>query len=168
MACHVRTPLTIMATTTDDFAIPLVQGAPADAEVGARSPGATASLVGVPAGALALALVHGLNTTAHEAVFDRAASVRGVPFAAACALAYVTAGAIGGLVGTAFGHVTRFLTKWPALAVWGVIFFTSLMMVLLAAYTVYRGPVALAGPIIAAGALYGGLLSFSLPFRRRS
>jgi hypothetical protein len=156
-----------MATTTDDFAIPHIR-VPEDTDVEARSPGATASLVGVPAGALALALVHGLDPTALEAVFDRAASARGVPFAASCAFAYVTAGAIGGLVGTAFGHVTRFLTKWPALAVWGVIFFTSLTMVLLAAYTAYRGPVALAGPIIAAGALYGGLLSFSLPFRRRS
>ena len=161
-----------MATFTDtgEFAIPLVRVISRPEDVEARSPAKVATFVGAGAGALALALVHGLDPDGLIAVFTHASVARGIPFSAVVGLAYVTAMAAGAVTGAGFGHVTRFLRKWPALAVWGAVFFSALMMVIVAASAAYHGGVRhdLAGPIVAGGALYGLLLSFSLPFRRRS
>lgn len=152
-------------TDTGEFAIPLVRVVAHPDDVEARSPAKVATLVGAGAGALALALVHGLDPDGLMAVLDRATVTHGVSLAAVVAFAYVAASAIGALTGALFGHVTRFLRKWPALAFWGTVFFASLMLVLVSVGNVgVRHD--LAGPIVAAGALYGLLLSFSLPFRR--
>lgn len=157
------------APASQDFAIPLVRVVARPHHVETRSPGRTAAVVGFAAGALGLALVEAIDPQAIASAVERAASLRGVPFAAGLTLAYVTAGTFGAIGGGFFGHVTRFLTKWAALALWSLIFFTSLALVILGASSVYHGGLRhdLAGPIIAATALYGFLLSFSLPIRRR-
>lgn len=157
-------------TDTEELAIPLVRVVSHHHDIEARSPVKVAALVGAGAGALALALVHGLDPDGLTAIFQRGSVARAVPFAAVVGLAYASAMVAGAAGGAAFGYVTRFLRKWPALAVWGTVFFAALMLVIVSASASYHGGVRhdLAGPMVAAGALYGLLLSFSLPFRRRS
>jgi len=96
------------------------------------------------------------------------ASVRGVPFAPTLARAYLTTGTVGGVVGALFGNVTSNLQKWPALALWAVVFFTSVALVFVGASSAFRHGMhpELALPIVLAGSLYGLLVSVSLPIRR--
>ncbi|MBX3234227.1 MAG: hypothetical protein KF837_43440 [Labilithrix sp.] len=125
------------------------------------SPAMAGAVAGAVAGGLALALVHAIASGGLAAAMERAAAVRGVSFEATLGLAYATAAAAGTLTGGLFGNVTRNLRKWPALAIWSVVYFTSAAIVFVLATRA-----TLAGPIVAAGALYGLLVSVSLPIRR--
>jgi len=142
-----------------DFAIPQDR----------TSPGLSGLVVGVVAGAAALGLVHLLVPAALAPILGRAAEARGLAPAVGLGIGYATACAAGGLLGAAFAVVTRYLRKWFPLLIWGVVFFTSLSMLVLASASAYGRSVApaLAGPILAASALFGAILSFSLPIRRR-
>jgi hypothetical protein len=83
-------------------------------------------------------------------------------------MAYVTVGAIGALVGALFAVVTRYLRKWMALAAWAVVFFVSLAMVVLVASNPHRDVAwSLSSPVLLSSAVFGLLISFSLPIRRR-
>ncbi len=132
------------------------------------SPAASGALVGLGAGMLALGLVNLLRLEAFTSYLQHVADQRGVAVGVSYAVAYGTAAAAGAIVGAAFAVVTRYLRKWGALVIWGTVFFTSLTMLVLAATSVFGHAVAptLAGPILGAGALFGALVSFSLPIRR--
>lgn len=157
-------------SNTGEFALPLVtRRSRIEADRPDRlTPATSGAAVGAGAGVVALALVHGLASGGLGAAVEHVAAVRGVPFGAALAFAYLTAGTLGAVVGGLFGKVTRYLTRWPALALWGLVFFTSVALVFVGASSAFRHGMSaeLAGPIVLAGALYGLLLSVSLPIRR--
>jgi hypothetical protein len=133
------------------------------------TPAVAGGLAGLLGGLAALGVVHGLEPEALGRPIAAAAAARGVDLAATLGIAYVTAAAIGSLVGATFAVVTRYLRKWGPLLLWAVVFFVSLAMLLLAASSAYgRGAgVALSGPILAASAAFAFVVSFSLPIRRR-
>ena len=125
---------------------------------------------GLAAGGLAaLGVVHGLEPEALARPMIAVAHARNVELVVAFGVAYVTAAAIGSLVGATFAVVTRYLRKWGPLLLWATVFFVSLAMLLLAASSAYgRGAgAALSAPILAASAAYAFVVSFSLPIRRR-
>lgn len=132
-------------------------------------PAVSGGIAGFFAGAAALGVVHALAPLAIATPIVRAAELRGVDAMVGFGVAYATAAALGSLVGATFAVVTRYLRKWVPLLVWALVFFVSLVMLLLAASSVYgRGfGVSLSGPILAAGAAYAFVVSFSLPIRRR-
>ena len=133
------------------------------------TPAVAGGTVGLAAGALALGTVHLLAAGPLLAPVEMVARTRGVDPAVALAIAYATSAALGALVGATFALVTRYLRKTVPLAIWGLVFFTSLAMLLLAVAGMNgRGPnPALSLPILAASAVYGLAVSFSLPIRRR-
>lgn len=133
------------------------------------SPAVSGGIAGFFGGLAALGVVHGLEPEALARPMIAVADGRHVDLTVAFAVAYVTAAAIGALVGATFAVVTRYLRKWGPLLIWAIVFFVSLAMLLLAASATYgRGVgVALAGPILAASAAYAFVVSFSLPIRRR-
>jgi hypothetical protein len=133
------------------------------------TPAVAGGIAGLFAGMAALGVVHGLEAEALGRPIAAVATARGVDLAVTFTIAYVTAGAIGSLVGATFAVVTRYLRKWGPLLLWALVFFVSLAMLLLAASSAYgRGVgVPLSGPILAASAAYGFVVSFSLPIRRR-
>lgn len=126
------------------------------------------ALMGAAGGVLALGFVHAIDTNDLAAAIDRVAGERGVAFAATFLLGYLTAGALGAVAGGIFGNVTRFLRKWPALAIWSFVFFVSVAVVFIASLNVFSGGMHgwLAAPVIGAAALYSFVVSFSLPIRR--
>ena len=133
------------------------------------SPSVAGGLAGFVAGVGALATVHGLAAPRFVGSILAAATARGVDFNVSLAVAYVTAAAVGALVGAGFAVVTRYLRKLLPLIVWALVFFGSLSLLLLAGASVYgRSAGMLAGPIVVASAVYGLIVSFSLPIRRRA
>jgi hypothetical protein len=133
------------------------------------SPAVAGGIAGFFAGIGALASVHALATARFVAPIFVVADARGVDFNVALAIAYMTAASLGALVGAGFAVVTRYLRKWGPLALWALVFFVSLGTLLLAGASVYGRPAgSLAGPILAASAAYGLIVSFSLPIRRRA
>lgn len=161
--------------TSDDFAIPLVRRSSAPPASGATRPdrmsaAGSGALMGALGGVLALGTVHAVAMSGLALAVNRVAGDRHVPFTAAFLFAYLTAGAVGAVVGALFGNVTRYLRKWPALALWSVVFFISVAMLFVTAMAAFNGGIRadLAGPVIAAAALYGLVVSASLPVRRPS
>jgi len=133
------------------------------------SPSVAGGIAGFVAGVGALGTVHGLAMGRFVGPVLDVANARGVDFNVSLAVAYVTAAAVGALVGSGFAVVTRYLRKWAPLTLWALVFFVSLSLLLLAAASVYGRPAGLlAGPIVIASAVYGLIVSFSLPIRRRA
>ncbi len=133
------------------------------------SPSVAGGIAGFAAGVGALATVHGLGAARFVGPVLAAATARGVDFNVSLAVAYVTAAAVGALVGSGFAFVTRYLRKLMPLILWATVFFVSLSLLLLAGGSVYGRPAGmLAGPIVLASAVYGLIVSFSLPLRRRA
>lgn len=133
------------------------------------SPSVAGGIAGFVAGVGALGTVHGLATARFVEPIVDAANARGVDFDVSLAVAYVTAAAVGALVGSGFAVVTRYLRRWAPLTLWALVFFVSLALLLLAAASVHGRPAGmLAGPIVVASAVYGLIVSFSLPIRRRA
>jgi hypothetical protein len=138
------------------------------------SPALVGGLAGLVAGPVALAVARFVGGPVVTGPIARAADVRGVSLEVATGVAFATAAALGALAGAAFTSLTRQLEKWLPLAVWGVVFFDCLGIVLLtvpmaARRYLHGGDVApeLSLPVLAAGAVFGLLVSFSLPIRRR-
>lgn len=133
-------------------------------------PPAAGGLAGIFAGCAALGIVHAAAPVALAEPVRGAAAQWGVATAVSFAVAYVTAAAIGGLVGAAFASVTRYLRRYFPLLVWALVFFVSLTLLLLALGRTY-GPdlgEALAPVILGASAAYAFLVSLSLPMRKRA
>jgi len=133
------------------------------------TPAVSGGIAGFAGGLAALGVVHGLEPQALTRPILAVADARGVDLAVSFGIAYLTCAALGSLVGAGFSVVTRYLRKWGPLALWGLVFFVSLAMLLLAASSVYgrAAGAALSGPILAASAAFGLVVSFSLPIRRR-
>ena len=132
------------------------------------TPGLAGGLFGAIAAAASLGLVHAIAPRLVEGPVLHASSLRGVDVALTFGIAYGTVVAMGGLVGTTFAIVTRYLRKWFPLLVWSLVFFVSLAMLLLVATSSERDvSSALAGPVLLASAVFAVLVSFSLPIRRR-
>jgi hypothetical protein len=132
------------------------------------SPGVSGGIAGIFAGAGAMGVVHLIDAAALMRPIQAVASARSVDPMIALVVAYTTAAAIGALTGALFAIVTRYLRKGFALLVWAVVFFVSLMMLVLAIASSYgHSPGHLAGPILLASAVYGVIVSMALPLRRR-
>ena len=133
------------------------------------TPAVAGGIVGALAGMAALGVVHGLEPAALGRPIAAVAAARGVDVLVTFAVAYVTAGALGSLVGVTVAVVTRYLRKWGPLLLWAVVFFVSLAMLLLAGASAYghAAGARLSGPILAASAAFAIVASFSLPLRRR-
>lgn len=133
------------------------------------SPSVAGGVVGFFAGMGCLAVIYALEPSALARPILAAAAVRGIDVNVAFAIAYGMAAAAGALVGATFAVVTRYLRRWLPLLIWALVFFVSLAMLLLAAATAYGPAVgsALRGPVLLAAAVFGCLVSFSLPIRRR-
>lgn len=133
------------------------------------APSTAGGIAGLFAGVAALGVVHAAVPTELYRPIAAVAIARGVDVSLSFGMAYLTAASIGALVGATFAVVTRYLRKWGPLAFWAFVFFVSLTMLLLAVSSAYGrgvGP-ALNLPILAAGAIYGLVVAFSLPIRRR-
>jgi hypothetical protein len=133
------------------------------------SPSLAGGLVGFFAGMGALAVVHVMVPATLARPIMAVAALRGLGLEPAFGIAYAAAAAVGALVGVTFAVVTRYLRRWLPLLLWALVFFVSLAMLLLAVSTVYGPGVgsALPGPVLLASAVFGCLVSFSLPIRRR-
>lgn len=132
-------------------------------------PGPAGGLAGLAAGAAAFGVIHGIAPAAIAGPIHAAAAEWGVAPEVSFAVAYVTASALGALVGACFASVTRYLRRWVPLVVWALVFFVSLALLLLALSQAYgRGiGVAFAPAILVASATYAFVVSFSLPIRKR-
>ena len=132
-------------------------------------PGPSGGVAGLFAGAAALGVVHAMTPAALLGPVHAAASQWGVAPEASFAVAYATAGAIGALVGAGFASVTRYLRRWLPLAIWSLVFFLSLTLLLLAFSRSYGGavPEAFTPAILAASAAYAFVVSLALPLRKR-
>ncbi|MBX3260137.1 MAG: hypothetical protein KF782_10645 [Labilithrix sp.] len=133
------------------------------------SPAVSGGIAGFAGGLAALGSVHALAPAALARPVLAVAEARGVDLAVSFGVAYVTAAAVGALVGGTFAVVTRYLRRWGPLLLWALVFFVSLATLLLALSSAYgrgAGP-ALSGPILAASAAFAVVVSFSLPIRRR-
>jgi hypothetical protein len=132
-------------------------------------PAVSGGIAGILAGLAGLGVVHWLAPMALTRPLLVVAEARGVDLGASFAIAYATTAAAGSLVGAAFAVVTRYLRRWIPLALWAVVFFVSLTLLVLAAVIAHGRGVssALLGPILAASVAFGIVVSFSLPIRRR-
>jgi hypothetical protein len=125
------------------------------------TPGVSGALAGFAAGLAALGVIHFLDSGTLAGPIVDAASARGVDPMTAFAIGYVTAGAGGAIVGTGFGIVTRYLRRWGPLAIWALVFFSSVALVILAVSSIRGAPA-----ILAATAAFAVVVSLSLPIRR--
>jgi hypothetical protein len=132
-------------------------------------PGSAGALTGIFAGAAALGLVHGLAPGAFSQPIVAVAAARGVDPIVSFVVAYLTAAALGGIIGALFAVVTRYLRRWFPLLLWALVFFGSLTMLLMAVARTYAPTIGLtlAPAILGASALFAFIVSFSLPIRRR-
>ena len=128
-------------------------------------PAASGAIAGLLAGAAALGVFHYLMRPVVTGGIARAAAAHGVAFDVSVGIAYATAAAAGALLGAVFASVTRYLRRWVALAIWAVIFFESVAVVVLASFPARLAPFAPAA--FAAAGLYGLVASLALPIRRR-
>jgi hypothetical protein len=126
--------------------------------------GTSGGIAGLFAGAAALGVVQYLAPHSVLAPILRAAGAWAVEPIVSLAIAYVTAAALGALVGACFARVTRYLRRWLPLAIWSLVFFLSLTLLVLA---LAKKPT-LAPVVLAASAAYAFVVSFSLPLRKRS
>jgi hypothetical protein len=126
--------------------------------------GTSGGLAGLFAGPAALGVVHGLTPLTLNEPILRASGLWGVEPIVSLVIAYVTAAAVGALVGACFASVTRYLRRWLPLVVWSLVFFVSLTLLVLA---LARKPT-LAPAVLAASAAYAVVVSFALPIRKRA
>jgi hypothetical protein len=131
------------------------------------TPGVAGGIMGVVAGAAALGLIHAFSPAALAQPVSTASEAWRVDGSVGFAIAYVTAASLGSIGGMVFGVVTRNLRKWAALALWGLVFFVSLTMVVLAFALHGRLESSLSAVVLLASAAYGFVLSLALPLRRR-
>jgi hypothetical protein len=125
--------------------------------------GTSGGLAGFFAGAAGLAVVHAMLPLAVLGPVHNAARQWVVDPMVSLGVAYVTASAIGSLIGACFAGVTRYLRRWFPLVIWALVFFVSLTLLVLA---LAKRP-ALAPAVLAASAAYAFVVSFSLPLRKR-
>lgn len=133
------------------------------------APAPAGAITGFIAGACALGVVHLMERAWIDAELLRSATAWGVPLAASTAIAYGTAAACGAMVGAVFASVTRHLRRVVPLVIWSLVFFASVVLVVLAGARGYGfDPSArLAPAIFAATAAFAVLAAMSLPLRRR-
>jgi len=133
------------------------------------SPAMAGGLMGIAAGPVAFAIVHFAERARIEPGLAHAAAGWGQPTEVAMAIAYVTAAALGALVGACFASVTRHLRRFVPLVIWALVFFASLTLLVLAmSGTASRIAGAMAPAILAASAAYAIVWSFELPLRKRA
>jgi hypothetical protein len=134
------------------------------------SPAMAGGLMGLLAGGAGLGVVHLMERTRMDHAFAQAAAQRGLGIEIAVAVGYVTAAALGALVGACFATVTRHLRRLFPLILWAVIFFVSLTMLVLAVSRSYGNTTAgsMAPAVLAAAAAYAFVAAFQLPLRRKS
>ena len=126
--------------------------------------GTSGGIAGLFAGAAARGVVHWLSPIMLNTSIVRAAGLWGVEPMVSLVIAYATAAAIGALVGACFAAVTKYLRRWFPLAIWSLVFFISLTLLVLAlAKKPYLAPA-----ILAASAAYAFVVSFALPIRKRA
>lgn len=133
------------------------------------TPEVAGAIAGLLAGAAALGVVHASVPEELSRYVVAVAEERSVDLSMTFGIAYATAAASGALVGALFSIVTRYLRKWWPLLLWSLVFFVSLAVLVVAASSAYGrgvGPL-FAEPILKASAVFGFLVSFSLPIRRR-
>lgn len=132
--------------------------------------GTSGAIVGFVAGAGALGIFHLMVQAVFVAFVAKTATQRGVPFEAALAIAYLSAGAAGAIVGAMFASVTKYLRRFLPLLIWSVIFFGSVaMMGVAAGRTWAHGPSEpMMRAIFAATGLFAFLMPFSLTIRKRA
>lgn len=126
--------------------------------------GTSGGIAGLFAGAAALGVVHAMMPITIGAPIVRASALWGVEPIVGLVIAYVTASAIGALVGACFAAVTRYLRRWFPLLIWSLVFFLSLTLLVLA---LAKKPT-LAPAVLAASAAYAFVVTFSLPLRKRT
>lgn len=134
------------------------------------APATAGAITGALAGATGLGVVHAIHMEAIMGGIARLGAAWAVPTDATVPLAYLAAGLGGALLGAVFASTTRHLRRsFLALAIWALVFFVSLTMLVLAASSAYgRGlGVAMAPAILLASAAYAIVVSFQLPLRRR-
>jgi hypothetical protein len=138
------------------------------------SPSAAGALVGFVAGPIALSVARLVAERAVGTTIVRAAHVHDVSVGISVTIAYGTAAALGALVGAAFAVVTRYLQRWLPLALWAMVFFVCAAIVVLTApmaqHRFLHGgsvPAPLSASVLSGAMVFGLLLSFSLPIRRR-
>jgi hypothetical protein len=126
------------------------------------------ALTGVLAGIAALGIVHALAPEALARPVRDAAGQWGVSASLSLVVAYGTAGALGALVGAAFASVTRYLRRWLPLAVWAIVFFVSLTLLILAISRSFGWalPNVVTVAALAASAAYAVVVSLALPLRK--
>jgi len=149
----------------EELSLPVDEGSQVVSPIDRMDPSAAGGAMGVLAGAAALGVVHLIAPSVLTAPVHQAAAQWQVSPEISLTVAYVTAAAIGGLTGACFASVTRYLRRWFPLLIWGLVFFVSLTLLVLAFAKV---PEHLVPPILAASAAYGILISFSLPMRKRA
>jgi hypothetical protein len=132
-------------------------------------PGMAGFLAGLFAGAAAFGVVHAIHPVRLSHSVQIAAQTLEISGELALVLAYALAAVAGAMVGYAFGRVTRHLRRFVPLVVWAVVFFVSVAMLILAASATYGhgGGVNMAPAVLAASAVFGLVVAFQLPLRRR-
>jgi hypothetical protein len=128
-------------------------------------PAASGALCGLAAGAIALGVGQAMLPWSMERALAHAASLYALSHDLVLALAYGSAAAAGAIVGAVFAGVTRYLRRWPALAIWALVVFESIAVLVLAAWPARLA--AFAPATLAGTAAYALLASLALPIRRR-
>jgi hypothetical protein len=125
--------------------------------------------IGALAGPIAFSTVHAGAAGAVNGLLLSAAHARSVNLAVSVFVAYATSAALGAVIGSTFAVVTRYLRKLGPLVVWALVFFVSLAVLLLSIADRYGRPAtaSLSGAVVLGAAVFGALVSFSLPFQRR-
>lgn len=134
------------------------------------TPAPAGAITGLIGGAGALGIVHLMERGWIDSELVRSAAAWHVPLVASTAIAYATVAACGAIVGAIFASVTRHLRRFVPLVVWSLVFFASVVLVVLAAARGYGfdASAQLAPAIFAATAAFAVLAAMSLPLRRRA
>lgn len=128
------------------------------------------AIMGFVAGASGLGVVHAMMPALLLREIAKATQIWGVTIPVGLAVAYVTIGSCGALLGACFAAVTRYLRRFVPLLLWAVVFFVSAAMLVLSLIRTYAhgAGASLAPSILAAAAAYAVIVSFELPLRKRS
>ncbi|AKU96131.1 hypothetical protein AKJ09_02795 [Labilithrix luteola] len=127
-------------------------------------------IMGFLAGASGLGVVHAMVPALVLREVAKAAQTWGVTTSIGLAVAYVTVGSCGALLGACFAAVTRYLRRFVPLLLWALVFFVSVAMLVLSLVRTYAhgAGASLAPSILTAAAAYAIIVSFELPLRMRS
>lgn len=126
-------------------------------------------IMGFIAGASGFGVVHAMMPSLVVREVSKACLTWGVSVPIGLAVAYVTIGSCGALLGACFAAVTRYLRRFVPLLLWALVFFVSAAMLVLSLLRTYAhgAGASLAPSILAAAAAYAIIVSFELPLRRR-